>query len=294
LRAIHSREIGPGISVWIRIDCSTVLLLKARERPCTVRPSSGTARTLSAHRTIRPVVERIPERYAGGSAALVTGGSSGIGLAIVRDLLEHDVHVSFASRAPGRAGVSSAHPIAVDLADPAAAAAAVDEHMAVHGRLDVLVNAAGLARPERIDAISLDAFDAQIALNVRATVAVCTAALPHLRARRGLIVNVASILGLHGDPALAVYAATKHAVVGYSRSLAGALRQDGVRVTALCPGYVATPFTERALAYVLADEMVQPADCARAVRMLLELSPQTFVPELVLDRLGSVDARLRD
>jgi NAD(P)-dependent dehydrogenase (short-subunit alcohol dehydrogenase family) len=82
--------------------------------------------------------------------------------------------------------------------------------------------------------------------------------------------------------------------VGYSRSLAAALRTDGVRVTALCPGYVATPFTERAQAVVPAGEMVQPADCARAVRMLLELSPQTFVPELVLDRLGSVGARLRD
>jgi ketoreductase len=240
------------------------------------------------------VVEPVPETRGGASAALVTGGSSGIGLAIVRDLLEHGMHVSIASRAPARAGVANAHPIAVDLADPVAAVAAVDEHMAVHGRLDVLVNAAGVARSERIDDVSVEAFDAQIALNVRATVAVCSAALPHLRARRGLIVNVASILGLHGDPALAVYSATKHAIVGYSRSLAAALRTDGVRVTALCPGYVATPFTERVQAVVPASEMVQPADCARAVRMLLELSPQTFVPELVLDRLGSVGARLRD
>jgi NAD(P)-dependent dehydrogenase (short-subunit alcohol dehydrogenase family) len=226
-------------------------------------------------------------------AALITGGSSGIGLAIARDLLAHGMRVSIASRDPGRAGLAGAHAIAVDLADPASAALAVGSHVRAHGRLDLLVNAAGAARAERVDDISAAAFDLQVALNLRATVAVCGAALPHLREQRGLIVNVASILGLHGDPALPVYAATKHAVVGYSRSLGDALRRDGVRVTALCPGYVATPFTETIQMRVPAEEMVQPADCARAVRMLLELSPQTFVPELVLDRLGSAGPRLR-
>jgi NAD(P)-dependent dehydrogenase (short-subunit alcohol dehydrogenase family) len=225
-------------------------------------------------------------------AALITGGSSGIGRAIAADLVAGGASVSIVSRDPARAGLTGVHSIALDLSDPRAAAVAVSSHIERHGRLDVLVNAAGIAWAERVGDISIEAFDAQVALNVRATVAVCTAALPELRASRGLIVNVASILGLQGDPALAVYSATKHAIVGYSRSLAEALRRDGVRVTALCPGYVATPFTEPARVRVPADEMVQPADCARAVRMLLELSPQTFVPELVLDRLGSVGARL--
>jgi NAD(P)-dependent dehydrogenase (short-subunit alcohol dehydrogenase family) len=239
------------------------------------------------------VSEPSPEARAASPAALVTGGSSGIGLAIAQDLLASGMRVSIASRDPGRAGLARAHAISIDLADPGAGALAVASHVREHGRLDLLVNAAGVARAERVDETSTVAFDLQIALNLRATVAVCTAALPHLRAQRGLIVNVASILGLHGDPALSVYAATKHAVVGYSRSLAEALRRDGVRVTALCPGYVATPFSEPVLQRVPADEMVQPADCARAVRMLLELCPQTFVPELVLDRLGSVGPRLR-
>jgi NAD(P)-dependent dehydrogenase (short-subunit alcohol dehydrogenase family) len=225
-------------------------------------------------------------------AALITGGSSGIGQAIAADLVAGGAAVSIASRDPARAGLAGAHSIALDLSDPGAAAIAVSSHMDRHGRLDVVVNAAGVALPERVGDISLEAFEAQVALNLGATVAVCTAALPELRATRGLIVNVASILGLQGDPALAVYSATKHAIVGYSRSLAEALRRDGVRVTALCPGYVATPFTVPAQGRVPADEMVQPADCARAVRMLLELSPQVFVPELVLDRLGSVGARL--
>jgi NAD(P)-dependent dehydrogenase (short-subunit alcohol dehydrogenase family) len=226
-------------------------------------------------------------------AALITGGSSGIGQAIAADLAAGGAGVSIVSRDPTRAGLADAHSIALDLADPRAAAIAVASHLDRYGRLDVLVNAAGVARSERVDDISIEAFDLQVALNLGATVAVCTSALPALRASGGLIVNVASILGLHGEPALAVYSATKHAIVGYSRSLAEAVREDGVRVTALCPGYVATPFTAHAQRRVPADEMVQPADCARAVRMLLELSPQTFVPELVLDRLGSVGARLQ-
>ncbi len=226
-------------------------------------------------------------------AALITGGSSGIGRAIAADLAAAGLAISIASRDPERAGLAGAHPIAIDLSDPTTASEVVSSHVGRHGRLDVLVNAAGVAHSERVDETSIAAFDAQVALNLRATVAVCTAALPELRASRGLIVNVASILGLHGDPALAVYSATKHAIVGYSRSLGEALRNDGVRVTALCPGYVATPFSELAQARVPPEEMVQPVDCARAVRMLLELSPQTFVPELVLDRLGSIGPRLR-
>jgi NAD(P)-dependent dehydrogenase (short-subunit alcohol dehydrogenase family) len=225
--------------------------------------------------------------------ALITGGSSGIGHAIAADLLAHGMQVSIVSRHPGRSGLEAAHPIAADLADPEAGALVVASHLERYGRLDVLVNAAGLALVERVDAVTAAAIDAHLALNVRATMTVCTAALPALRDARGLIVNVASILGLHGDGTLAVYAATKHAIVGYSRSLADALRRDGVRVTALCPGYVATPFTGGVQARVPAGEMIQPSDCARAVRMLLELSPQTFVPELVLDRLGSSGPRLR-
>ena len=104
-----------------------------------------------------------------------------------------------------------------------------------------------------------------------------------LKASRGRIVNLASIAGLQPEPGLAVYASTKHAVVGLSRSLSEELFDDGVRVTALCPGFVDTPMTDFIKEQIPAGEMVQVDDCVKAVRFLLELSPAVKVPELVLD-----------
>jgi NAD(P)-dependent dehydrogenase (short-subunit alcohol dehydrogenase family) len=120
-------------------------------------------------------------------------------------------------------------------------------------------------------------------VNIRGMFLVTREALPMLKAARGRIVNLASIAGLQPEPGLAVYAATKHAVVGLSRSLSEELFDDGVRVTALCPGFVDTPMTDFIKDQIPAGQMVQVGDCVKAVRFLLELSPAVKVPELVLD-----------
>ena len=238
LRAIQSREIGPGISVRIRIECSTcVSCVLERGRAPFDRHREPRARSPS-HRTIRSGARGVDHGRLERHRPCDRRGSR----------RRRPRHLDRVARS--RAGRARGRPPdrASTSADPTTASDVVASHVGRHGRLDVLVNAAGVAHSERVGETSIAAFDAQVALNLRATVAVCTAALPELRANRGLIVNVASILGLHGDPALAVYSATKHAIVGYSRSLGEALRNDGVRVTALCPGYVATPFTEDAAA----------------------------------------------
>ena len=111
-------------------------------------------------------------------AALITGGSSGIGRAIAEDLAAAGLGISIASRDPERAGLAGAHPIAVDLSDPTTASDVVASHVRRHGRLDVLVNAAGVAHSERVGETSIAAFDAQVALNLRATVAVCRRRCP--------------------------------------------------------------------------------------------------------------------
>jgi NAD(P)-dependent dehydrogenase (short-subunit alcohol dehydrogenase family) len=118
---------------------------------------------------------------------------------------------------------------------------------------------------------------------VRGMLLVTREAVPLIRASRGSIINLASILGLQGDEALVVYSATKHAVVGLSRSLAEALEPDGVRVTALCPGYVNTPMTRWVHDRIAPNAMIQPADMVEAVRFLLRLSPACRVRELVID-----------
>ena len=120
--------------------------------------------------------------------------------------------------------------------------------MAAHrerfGTLDLLVNASGVGFGGPIDGYPTKRFDLTFGVNIRGLFLVTREALPLLRASRGRIVNLASIAGLQAEPGLAIYAATKHAVVGLSRSLSEELFDDGVRVTALCPGFVDTPMSD--------------------------------------------------
>ena len=129
--------------------------------------------------------------------------------------------------------------------------------------------------------------DLQLEVNLRGSILVTRAALPHLRASRGLVVNVASIAGTVPVPLLPVYAATKAGVISLTRSLNAALDADGVRVHALCPAFVATPMAS--FTGMQSDEMIQPEDCAEVVRMLLRLSPRARVPQVVIERLGAGD-----
>ena len=217
------------------------------------------------------------------TTALVTGASSGIGRAIAADLLAAGWDVTAVSRDPSRGGLQGAHEVAANLLDEDDAVAAVAAHRDRFGTLDLLVNASGVGFGGPVERYPTKRFDLTFGVNVRGLFMVTREALPLLRATRGRIVNLASIAGLQPEPGLAVYAATKHAVVGLSRSLSEELFADGVRVTALCPGFVDTPMTDFIKEQVPAAEMVQVGDCVKAVRFLLSLSPAVKVPELVLD-----------
>ena len=217
------------------------------------------------------------------TTALVTGASSGIGRAIAADLLAAGWDVTAVSRDPARGALEGAHEVAANLLDEEGAIAAVAAHRDRFGTLDLLVNASGVGFGGPIDGYPTKRFDLTFGVNVRGLFLVTREALPMLRASRGRIVNLASIAGLQAEPGLAVYAATKHAVVGLSRSLSEELFDDGVRVTALCPGFVDTPMSDFIKDQIAASDMVQVSDCVKAVRFLLSLSPAVKVPELVLD-----------
>ena len=128
--------------------------------------------------------------------------------------------------------------------------------------------------------------DRQLNINLRGLVLVTQAAIPHLRATRGWIVNLASIAGTAPVPILPIYAASKAAVISLTRSLSEDLAADGVRAIALCPGFVDTPMAE--FTGLPGQEMIQPEDCAEVVRMCLRLSPSAQIREVVIQRAGAV------
>jgi NAD(P)-dependent dehydrogenase (short-subunit alcohol dehydrogenase family) len=222
-------------------------------------------------------------------AALVTGGSSGIGLAIARMLRDEGYGLTLASRRPERVQAAAeelgAVAVAADVGNPEECARLVAEHRERFGRLDVLVNSAGIGIGGTLDDLPVKHFDLQLNVNLRGLFLVTQAAIPLLRQSHGWIVNLASIAGTLPAPGLATYGATKAAVISLTRSLNEELDADGVRAVALCPGFVDTPMAE--WSGLAADEMIRPEDCAEVVRMVLRLSPHARVPQVVIERAGS-------
>jgi NAD(P)-dependent dehydrogenase (short-subunit alcohol dehydrogenase family) len=222
-------------------------------------------------------------------AALVTGGSSGIGLAIARMLRDEGFDLTLASRRPEKVEAAAAElgatAVAADVGNADDCARVVAEHRERFGRLDMLVNSAGIGIGGRVEDLPAKHLDLQLGVNLRGLFLVTQAAIPLLRESRGWIVNLASIAGTLPTPGLATYGATKAAVISLTRSLNEELDADGVRAVAICPGFVNTPMAQ--WSGIDPDEMIRPEDCAEIVRMLLRLSPNARVPQVVIERAGS-------
>jgi len=222
-------------------------------------------------------------------AALVTGGSSGIGFAIASMLRENGFALTLASRTPEKveaaAKMLGAHAVAADVADAEDCRRLVEEHRAQHGRLDVLVNCAGIGIAGTVDELETKHIDLQLNVNLRGTILVTAAALPMLRERHGLIVNLASIAGTIPSPQLPVYGASKAAVIQFTKTLNRGEQEHGIRATAISPGFVDTPMAE--WAPIPSEQMIRPEDCAEVVRTLLNLSPHARIPHLVIERVSA-------
>jgi NAD(P)-dependent dehydrogenase (short-subunit alcohol dehydrogenase family) len=224
-----------------------------------------------------------------GLAALVTGGSSGIGLEIARALRDEGFELTLASRTREKVEAAAeeldALAVTVDVAREEDCRRVVDEHRGRHGRLDVLVNSAGVGIGGPIDELPTKHLDVQLDVNLRGLMLVTAAALPLLRETRGLIVNLASIAGTMGTPMLPVYGAAKAAVIQFTNTINRGEQEHGVRATAISPGFVDTPMTD--FGPVPKEEMIRPEDCAEIVRLLLRLSPHARVPHVVVERVGA-------
>ena len=233
-------------------------------------------------------------------AALITGGSSGIGLAIARALGEDGFRLTISSRRPEKLEAAAQQLREGDLDVEALPANMVDEeeirklvadHKARCGRLDVLVNNAGLGIGGAVEEAETKKLDLQLNVNLRAVYLLARESIPMLKEAgaehgKALMANTASYAGKHGQGWLAAYSATKFGVVGLSQALHKELSRDGVQVTALCPGFVATPMTDWVEDQVSKDEMIQPDDIAEAIRFLLRTSRHCVVPELQFVRPG--------
>jgi NAD(P)-dependent dehydrogenase (short-subunit alcohol dehydrogenase family) len=222
-------------------------------------------------------------------AALITGGSSGIGLAIAQALKEDGFELTLASRTREKVEAAAqelgALAVAADVAEDADCARIVEEHRERYRRLDVLVNSAGVGIAGNVDELPTRHIDLQLNVNLRGLLLVTAAALPLLREARGLVVNLASIAGTMGTPFLPIYGAAKAAVIQFTNTLNRGEQEHGVRATAISPGFVDTPMTD--WNPMPKEEMIQPEDCAEIVRLLLRLSPYARIPHVVVERLGS-------
>jgi NAD(P)-dependent dehydrogenase (short-subunit alcohol dehydrogenase family) len=221
-------------------------------------------------------------------AAVVTGGSSGIGYAIARMLHEEGYDLTLAARKRERletaAAELDAHAVTADVAREEDCERIVSDHERRFRRLDVLVNSAGVGVGARIEDLQTKHWDLQLDVNLRGAFLVTRFALPLLKQSSGIVVNISSIAGTVPAPGLAAYAAAKAGLISLTRSLNAEHAEDGVRATAICPGFVDTPMA--AWTGMASEEMIQPQDCAEVVRMVLRLSPRARVPGVVIERLG--------
>lgn len=174
-------------------------------------------------------------RFA-GTVALVSGAASGIGAAVAARLREEGAEVVGCDVTSVDGGVEC------DVTDEAACRAAVAETLARHGRLDVLANVAGVAAGNRIEDVTADEWRRVIDVNLTGTFLLSQAALPALREATGTIVNMASVAGIQATPYNAAYCASKGGVILLTKSMALELAKAGVRVNAVCPASVDTPF----------------------------------------------------
>jgi NAD(P)-dependent dehydrogenase (short-subunit alcohol dehydrogenase family) len=233
-------------------------------------------------------------------AAIVTGGSSGIGLAIARVLGEEGYGLTVAARRPEkleeavaglRADGFDVNSVSGNLADEALVQEVVRSHRERFGRLDVLVNNAGVGAGEAVGDLTTKKVDLQLGINLPSPILFYRECVDLLRAagaehRCALVVNTSSISGKSGEAWLSVYSATKAAVVGFTQAMHKELANDGIKSTALCPAFVDTPMTDFVKGQINAEDMIQVSDVAEVVRELLKMSPGCVVPEVQFLRPG--------
>jgi NAD(P)-dependent dehydrogenase (short-subunit alcohol dehydrogenase family) len=231
-------------------------------------------------------------------AAIVTGGSRGIGRALAEALGEEGYGLTITARRPDaleqaatelrERGFEVEH-VAANLSDEESVREVVRRHRERYGRLDVLVNNAGVGIGAPAAEHQTKYVDLQLDLNLRAIILFYRECAELLRAagaehRNALVVNMASLTAKSPQAWLSVYSATKAAVAAYSVSMNKELAKHGVKSVALAPGFVDTDMTDYVKGKVPAEEMLRVSDIAEGLKFLLRVSPMCLIPEIVFQR----------
>lgn len=231
-----------------------------------------------------------------GYTAVITGASGGIGSALAVRFAELGLNLALCGRSEEKlkqvqkacedagAQVLTVVGDITDTSFPGELTRAVRDRF---GRLDILVNNAGMALSCPLEETTPEQFDRIMALNARAPYFLCQAALPLLRqSDRATIINIASVVGHKGYPLQSAYAASKHALIGMSKSLANEVYEQGIRVHILAPGAVYTDMVRVARPDLSPEGMILASDLADAAEFLVTHRTNAVIDEIQLHRAG--------
>ncbi len=231
-----------------------------------------------------------------GKVALVTGAGSGIGFAIAKALLDEGMSVAICGRDEGKLRKAEidlekhgTHLLVMpaDVSRKSEVEQWVKATIREFGRIDVLVNNAGVARWSDIENITDEHLDYQLNVNLRGPLYCSQIVLPYMKGQQsGYIINISSVCGKSGFAGTAAYSASKFGLMALSDSLREEGASSNIKVTAICPGFVATPMVTDAP--VPLEEMIKPEDIAKTVLFLLNLSEYAAVREIVMTRKGEM------
>ena len=228
---------------------------------------------------------------------IVTGSSSGIGKAIALRFGEEEAKVVLAARRKhlceqtvtriqDQGGEALA--IQADIADESQVNMLFERTVLHYGRVDILINNAGIFGGKRLVETTTQAFDEVIATNLRGTFLCCRAGFQQMKQQRGgLIVNMSSVAGVQAWAGTGTYSASKHGIMALTKSLADEGRAFNIKVSAICPAGVADELVDASPDEILRSEKIDPYDLAETAIYLATLGPYAVVQQIVVDRLGA-------
>jgi NAD(P)-dependent dehydrogenase (short-subunit alcohol dehydrogenase family) len=241
-----------------------------------------------------------------GKCALITGGAGGIGFATAQLMTQRGARVALADIAHDRAAelaakLPGAIALHLDLENESSIEGMVADAVAAFGQLDILNNTAALLGPDiaandgNVENMATDLWDRTYAINVRGTMIACRAALPHLRATRGNVVNTVSNLALQGHIIQAAYSSSKAALIQLTRAIATSHGKEGIRCNAVAPGMTMTPALREAfpppLRQAVEDETMrealgEPQDIAQAIAFLASEAARNITGQVLVSDGG--------